>query len=90
VYSTLPYRWFDRFILATILANSITLALYDYSDRTSLSQNNQSLDLAGSVFTIIFFLEAILKIVAMGFVFHKRAYLRDPWNFIDLVIVITG
>lgn len=35
-------------------------------------------------------IEAILKITAMGFVLHKNAYLRDPWNVIDFIIVVSG
>ena len=26
----------------------------------------------------------------MGFVGNKNAYLRDPWNILDFIIVITG
>ena len=25
----------------------------------------------------------VLKIFARGFVLHKHAYLRDPWNWLD-------
>lgn len=32
----------------------------------------------------------VLKIIAMGFMFVKNAYLRDLWNVIDFVIVMTG
>ena len=44
----------------------------------------------GNVFTMLFILEAIIKIIAMGFLFHKNSYMRDIWNIIDFVIVITG
>lgn len=26
----------------------------------------------------------------MGFVIHKKSYLRDPWNLLDFGIVVTG
>jgi hypothetical protein len=29
----------------------------------------------------------IIKIVALGFLFNKGAYLRDPWNVLDFIIV---
>lgn len=32
----------------------------------------------------------ILKVLAMGFLFNKGAYLRDSWNMLDFVIVISG
>lgn len=38
----------------------------------------------------IFCVEASLKILALGFVFHKKAYLRNVWNFMDFFVVITG
>ena len=39
---------------------------------------------------MLFLVEALLKIIAMGFVGHKKAYLRDLWNVLDFVIVVTG
>ena len=42
------------------------------------------------VFACLYSLEMIVKIVASGFVFHKHAYLRDPWNILDFVVVILG
>lgn len=32
----------------------------------------------------------VLKILGCGFVFNKGAYLRDTWNILDFVIVMTG
>lgn len=32
----------------------------------------------------------LLKIMGMGFIFGKDAYLRDSWNVLDFVIVITS
>jgi len=32
----------------------------------------------------------VLKICGMGFVLNKGAYLRDSWNILDFVIVISG
>ena len=42
------------------------------------------------MFTILFTVEMVLKILSMGFVIHKNAYLRDVWNWLDFVVVITG
>ena len=41
-------------------------------------------------FTVCFAAEAVIKIVARGLILHKHAYLKDPWNRMDLVIVCTG
>ena len=32
----------------------------------------------------------VLKIFAQGLIFHKNAYLRDAWNWLDFVVVVTG
>lgn len=81
-------RWFERFILFCILISSFTLAIYDYS--LSEEYYNKVLEGIGDVLTYIFILEAFIKIVAMGLVLHQRAYLRDMWNVLDFIIVITG
>ena len=31
-----------------------------------------------------------IKIIAFGFIFDKKAYLRDAWNVLDFVIVTTS
>lgn len=35
-------------------------------------------------------LEAAIKIIAFGFIIHKKSYLRDPWNIMDFLVVIIG
>lgn len=42
------------------------------------------------IFAAIYTVEMILKIIAKGFCMHKYAYLRDPWNWLDFVVVILG
>ena len=41
-------------------------------------------------FTLLFTIELILKIISFGFVLDKNSFLRDPWNWIDFFVVITG
>ena len=48
------------------------------------------MDLADRVFTIMYIFEAAIKILAFGFIVHKKSYLRDPWNVIDFVVVVIG
>jgi len=38
----------------------------------------------------IFCIEALFKVVALGFVLHKGSYLRNIWNIMDFVVVVTG
>ena len=73
-----------------IFVNSVVMALYDYSDRDSLTTYNQIIDKMNMIFTLIYTGEAILKIIALGFVLQKNSYLREAWNCIDLIVVIFG
>uniref|UniRef100_A0A671XV84 EF-hand domain-containing protein n=2 Tax=Sparus aurata TaxID=8175 RepID=A0A671XV84_SPAAU len=42
------------------------------------------------VFTAIYTFEAIVKIVARGFCVGKFTFLRDPWNWLDFIIIILA
>ena len=81
---------FDNVIMTMIFLNSMFLAVYDYNDRDEKFSRNRTINIAGIIFTIFFTLECILKILAYGFVVHYKAYLRDGWNWIDLIVVIVG
>ena len=81
---------FDNFIVCCILLNSLTLALYDYSDPESEGVRNQVLETLGLIFTILFTVEAAMKIFGMGLLLHPRSYLRDAWNVVDFLIVVAG
>uniref|UniRef100_A0ABM5F6U6 Voltage-dependent N-type calcium channel subunit alpha n=1 Tax=Pogona vitticeps TaxID=103695 RepID=A0ABM5F6U6_9SAUR len=77
-------------ILATIIANCIVLALEQHlpdGDKTPMSER---LDDTEPYFIGIFCFEAGIKIMALGFVFHKGSYLRNGWNVMDFVVVLTG
>jgi hypothetical protein len=38
----------------------------------------------------IIYAECIFKILAMGFVFGSNSYLRDSWNLLDFVVVMSS
>ncbi|XP_069465799.1 voltage-dependent N-type calcium channel subunit alpha-1B isoform X3 [Ambystoma mexicanum] len=81
---------FEYMILATIIANCIVLALEQHlpdGDKTPMSAR---LDDTEPYFIGIFCFEAGIKIIALGFVFHKGSYLRNGWNVMDFVVVLTG
>ncbi|CAD8151145.1 unnamed protein product [Paramecium pentaurelia] len=87
----IEWIWFDRFIITVILLNSILLATQDYSWRENNSEAPSNwTDSLEYLFTAIFIIEFLLKIIAMGFLLDKQTYLRDGWNFIDFIVVITG
>ena len=80
---------FENFILATIFFSSLMLAvespLWDpASPRIYVFRQIEF------VVNTIFTLETCLKILAYGAITPKRAYLRDPWNILDVFIVIIG
>ena len=62
------FRVFEGIIVFVIILNSISLGMFDYSDRDSESLWNQVLDIASFVFTIIFLAESVLKILALGLI----------------------
>jgi hypothetical protein len=66
------------------------MASYDYADRESATSRNQISDGAEKIFTVIFVIEFIIKTIAMGFIVHRNSYLRDPWNWLDFIVVCTG
>jgi hypothetical protein len=80
--------WFDRFILALIIANSIFLSLYDW--RNLDAPENKVMESADPVLLTFFTLECFLKVAAMGMFLDQNSYLRDGWNWLDFVVVVTG
>ena len=80
-------KWFDRFILVIILLSTARLILDTFLKGFTFVL---IFDIVDAVFNIIFLLEAIFKIVAMGIALDEGSYLRDNWNKIDIIIVICS
>uniref|UniRef100_A0AAQ5X5C3 Voltage-dependent calcium channel alpha-1 subunit IQ domain-containing protein n=3 Tax=Amphiprion ocellaris TaxID=80972 RepID=A0AAQ5X5C3_AMPOC len=77
-------------ILATITANCVVLALEQHlpgEDKTPMAKR---LEKTEPYFIGIFCFEAGIKLVALGFVFHKGSYLRNGWNVMDFIVVLSG
>ena len=90
---------FDSVILALIILNSVVLAITDYSLDAIDSNMEPDADrswrnavpvYAQPVFTALFCLEFVLKALAMGFCFDAGSYLRDSWNVLDFLVVVTS
>uniref|UniRef100_A0A8C2PTA5 Voltage-dependent N-type calcium channel subunit alpha n=1 Tax=Cyprinus carpio TaxID=7962 RepID=A0A8C2PTA5_CYPCA len=77
-------------ILTTIIANCIVLALEQHLPAMDKTPMSERLDDTEPYFIGIFCFEAGIKIIALGFVFHKDSYLRNGWNVMDFVVVLTG
>lgn len=86
----MTWKLYDSFMILTIFGNSLCLALTDYQDEDTQTQWNKTLQKIDQVFTFIYTVECIIKILAFGFIVHKRSYLRDGWNILDFVVVIIG
>ncbi|KAM6902920.1 putative voltage-dependent N-type calcium channel subunit alpha-1B [Xenentodon cancila] len=81
---------FEYMILATIIANCIVLALEQHLPACDKTPMSERLDDTEPYFIGIFCFEAAIKIIALGFAFHKGSYLRNGWNVMDFVVVLTG
>ncbi|XP_062873915.1 calcium channel, voltage-dependent, N type, alpha 1B subunit, a [Trichomycterus rosablanca] len=81
---------FEYMILATIIANCIVLALEQHLPAGDQTPMSERLDDTEPYFIGIFCFEAGIKIIALGFAFHKDSYLRNGWNVMDFVVVLTG
>uniref|UniRef100_A0A3B5PPJ1 Calcium voltage-gated channel subunit alpha1 E n=1 Tax=Xiphophorus maculatus TaxID=8083 RepID=A0A3B5PPJ1_XIPMA len=80
---------FEYMILTTIIANCIVLALEQHlpgEDKTPMSKR---LEKTEPYFIGMFCFEAGIKIIALGFVFHKGSYLRNGWNVMDFIVVLS-
>jgi hypothetical protein len=85
--------WFDRTILLVIAFSSILLASSDYThvdDQNNLieegSPTNTVILRCEIVFTVVFLVEFILKIVALGVYGTRHSYFNDPWNWLDFIV----
>lgn len=53
------------------------------------SLRNHFAQLSETPFTVIFTIESVVRIVAMGFMFGKGSYLKDTWNLLDFAVVVS-
>lgn len=79
-----------------IALNSLLLGMSDYSNVNGKgdlvatgSWRNTLIDQTEIIFTIIFTIECVFKIIGMGFT-GKNGYLHDRWNWLDFIVVVTG
>uniref|UniRef100_A0A1I8MS87 Sodium channel protein n=1 Tax=Musca domestica TaxID=7370 RepID=A0A1I8MS87_MUSDO len=71
-------QFFDYCVMATILFNCIFLAM------------TETVEEAEFVFLAIYTIEMVIKIIAKGFLLNKYTYLRNPWNWLDFVVIASG
>ena len=82
----IEHPYFENMIYYFIGLNSLLLAL----DEPYLEEGYEkdTIEYMITVISVIFIIEAVLKILVMGFICGKGTYLRDPWNVMDFLIVV--
>uniref|UniRef100_A0A3Q1N931 Voltage-dependent L-type calcium channel subunit alpha n=1 Tax=Bos taurus TaxID=9913 RepID=A0A3Q1N931_BOVIN len=88
--SIVEWKPFETIILLTIFANCVALAVYLPMPEDDNNRLNLGLEKLEYFFLIVFSIEAAMKIIAYGFLFHQDAYLRSGWNVLDFIIVFLG
>ncbi|XP_075297354.1 voltage-dependent T-type calcium channel subunit alpha-1G isoform X2 [Opisthocomus hoazin] len=76
-------HYLDLFITGVIGLNVITMAMEHYQQPKVL---DEALKICNYIFTVIFVLESVFKLVAFGF----RRFFQDRWNQLDLAIVLLS
>ncbi|KAG7301620.1 hypothetical protein JYU34_014597 [Plutella xylostella] len=71
-------QFFDYIVMATILFNCVFLAM------------SETIEEAEYIFLAIYTAEMIIKCIAKGFILNKYTYLRNPWNWLDFVVITSG
>ncbi|XP_032207081.1 sodium channel protein type 11 subunit alpha isoform X3 [Mustela erminea] len=74
---------FSMFIICTVIINCVFMA-------TAYSKESSNADSAEYVFTGIYIFEALIKILARGLILDEFSFLRDPWNWLDSVVIVTA
>ncbi|XP_024599639.1 voltage-dependent T-type calcium channel subunit alpha-1G isoform X16 [Neophocaena asiaeorientalis asiaeorientalis] len=76
-------HYLDLFITGVIGLNVVTMAMEHYQQPQIL---DEALKICNYIFTVIFVLESVFKLVAFGF----RRFFQDRWNQLDLAIVLLS
>ncbi|XP_068958957.1 voltage-dependent T-type calcium channel subunit alpha-1I [Petaurus breviceps papuanus] len=83
IHSVCTSHYLDIFITFIICLNVVTMSLEHYNQPMSLEI---ALKYCNYMFTTVFVLEAMLKLVAFGL----RRFFKDRWNQLDLAIVLLS
>lgn len=87
-YHIVKHKWYDRFVLFLIAISTILLAI----DNPNMDQNGKLAKVLVAfdhVLTTLFTIECLINLILFGLICNgKSSYARDPWNVIDLLIVI--
>ncbi|XP_066120058.1 voltage-dependent T-type calcium channel subunit alpha-1G isoform X8 [Saccopteryx bilineata] len=85
----ITHKMFDHVVLVIIFLNCITIAM----ERPKIDPHSAErifLTLSNYVFTAVFLAEMTVKVVALGWCFGEKAYLRSSWNVLDGLLVLIS
>ncbi|XP_019111074.2 voltage-dependent T-type calcium channel subunit alpha-1G isoform X4 [Larimichthys crocea] len=85
----ITHKMFDHIVLVIIFLNCITIAM-ERPRIDPASAERIFLTLSNYIFTAIFVAEMTIKIVALGWCFGEKAYLRSSWNILDGMLVMIS
>uniref|UniRef100_A0A4X2KU58 Sodium channel protein n=1 Tax=Vombatus ursinus TaxID=29139 RepID=A0A4X2KU58_VOMUR len=71
----------SMFIICTVIVNCVFMA--------AVKDGNVN-KYAEYVFTAIYIFEALIKILARGLFLDEFTYLRDPWNWLDFIVIMLA
>ncbi|KAI5090253.1 voltage-dependent T-type calcium channel subunit alpha-1H-like [Silurus meridionalis] len=83
IHTLCTNHYLDLFITIIIGINVLTMSMEHYNQPKYLEE---SLKYCNYVFTLVFVIESVLKLVAFGF----RRFFKDRWNQLDLAIVLLS
>ncbi|XP_061872685.1 sodium channel protein type 4 subunit alpha-like [Colius striatus] len=78
IHSYPSFKLFSMFIMVTILTNCVFMTL---SNPPAWSKNVEY------TFTGIYTFESLIKILSRGFCIDDFTFLRDPWNWLDFMVI---
>ncbi|RKP08010.1 Ion transport protein-domain-containing protein [Thamnocephalis sphaerospora] len=85
--------WFDWFIVLSIIGSIVVVMvdtpLYRRNLRNAIPPKANIYPWLDAIFLFIFVAELLIRFCADGFLFTPQAYLLDPWNRVDLLIVLV-
>ncbi|XP_059674764.1 sodium channel protein type 5 subunit alpha [Gavia stellata] len=76
----LIHSLFVGFITCTVVLNCASMAVTKLPEALGWTEH---------LFTGIYTGEILIKILARGFVWNEFTFLRDPWNCLDLVVIVV-
>uniref|UniRef100_A0A8B9FI39 Sodium channel protein n=1 Tax=Amazona collaria TaxID=241587 RepID=A0A8B9FI39_9PSIT len=78
IHSYPCFKLFSMFIMITILTNCVFMTM---SNPPAWSKNVEY------TFTGIYTFESLIKILSRGFCINDFTFLRDPWNWLDFMVI---